>query len=173
MSINAHPELPEFDYIHPSSLPEASRFLAEHAGEARPLLGGTDIFVRMRDGVWKDKFLVDVKGLEGTGELRFLPSASNGHKPGLTIGAAVNMNAVIASKAVQEHYPVLAEACRWVALSALRALQDGAKSRGANAVVDIVSYYKKNEFKSTTSYECYAGAILAGVALKGTYAKVK
>ena len=65
------------------------------------------------------------------------------------------------------------EACNWVALSALLALQDGAKSRGANAVVDIVSYYKKNEFKSTTSYECYAGAILAGVALKGTYAKVK
>ncbi|MEK0267561.1 excinuclease ATPase subunit [Stenotrophomonas rhizophila] len=65
-----------------------------------------------------------------------------------------------------------AEACRWVA-SALRALQDGAKSRGANAVVDIVSYYKKNEFKSTTNYECYAGTILAGVALKGTYAKVK
>ena len=33
-----------------------------------------------------------------------------------------------------------AEACRWVALSALRALQDGARSRGAKAVVDIVSY---------------------------------
>jgi uncharacterized protein YbjQ (UPF0145 family) len=66
-----------------------------------------------------------------------------------------------------------AEACRWVALSALRALQDGAKSRNANAVVDIVSYYKKNEFKSSTNYECYAGAIMAGVALKGTYAKVK
>ena len=65
------------------------------------------------------------------------------------------------------------EACNWVALSALKALQDGAKSRGANAVVDVVSYYKKNEFKSTTHYECYAGAILAGVALKGTYAKVK
>ena len=57
-----------------------------------------------------------------------------------------------------------AEACRWVALSALRA-QDGARSR-ANAVVDIVSYYKKNEFKSSTNYECYAGTILAGVALK-------
>ncbi len=65
------------------------------------------------------------------------------------------------------------EACNWVALSALKALQDGAKSRGANAVVDVVSYYKKNEFKSTTNFECYAGAILAGVALKGTYAKVK
>lgn len=65
------------------------------------------------------------------------------------------------------------EACRWVALSALRALQDGAKSRGANAVVDIVSYYKKSEFRSATHYECHAGTILAGVTLKGTYAKVK
>ena len=64
------------------------------------------------------------------------------------------------------------EACRWVALSTLRALQDGAKTRGANAVVDIVSFYKSNEFRSATNYECYAGAILAGVALKGTYAKV-
>lgn len=64
-------------------------------------------------------------------------------------------------------------ACRWVALSALKALQEGAKSRGANAVVDIVSYYKKNEFRSTTNYECHAGGILAGVALKGTYATVK
>ena len=64
------------------------------------------------------------------------------------------------------------QACRWVALSALKALQEGAKSRGANAVVDIVSYYKKNEFKSASNYECYAGSILAGVALKGTYAKV-
>lgn len=64
------------------------------------------------------------------------------------------------------------EACRWVALSTLLALQDGAKARGANAVVDIVSFYKSNEFRSATNYECYAGAILAGVALKGTYAKV-
>ena len=65
------------------------------------------------------------------------------------------------------------EACRWVALSTLRALQDGAKRRGANAVVDITSYYKKNEFRSASNYECYAGTFVAGVALKGTYAKVK
>ena len=65
------------------------------------------------------------------------------------------------------------EACRWAALSALKAFQDSAKQRGANAVVDMVSYYKKNEFKRATNYECYAGALVAGVALKGTYAKVK
>ena len=65
------------------------------------------------------------------------------------------------------------EACRWAALSALKAFQDSARQRGANAVVDIVSYYKKNEFKSATNYECYAGAFVAGVTLKGNYAKVK
>jgi carbon-monoxide dehydrogenase medium subunit len=114
MSIDAHPELPEFDYIRPATLMEASRFLADHAGEARPLLGGTDIFVRMRDGFWKDKYLVDVKQLDSTAQISFDPQA------GLTIGAGVNMNRVIASPAVQENYPVLADACRSVASYQLR-----------------------------------------------------
>jgi hypothetical protein len=38
--ISAHPGLPEFDYIRPKSLAEASRFLADHPGESRPFLGG-------------------------------------------------------------------------------------------------------------------------------------
>ena len=63
-------------------------------------------------------------------------------------------------------------ACRWVMLSVLRAFQDSAKARGANAVVDIVSYFKKNTFSSPTHYECHAGALMAGVALKGTYARI-
>lgn len=64
------------------------------------------------------------------------------------------------------------DGCRWAALSALIALQDTAKSRGANAVIDIVSYYKKNEVASPTDYECHAGAVVVGVALKGTYARI-
>lgn len=64
------------------------------------------------------------------------------------------------------------EACRWAALSALIAFQETARSQGANAVVDIVSYYKKNEFSSATEYECHAGAVVVGVALKGNYANV-
>jgi carbon-monoxide dehydrogenase medium subunit len=114
MTINAHPELPEFDYLRPATVMDASRFLAEHAGEARPLLGGTDIFVRMRDGFWHDKYLVDVKNLDGTNDLQFNPGS------GLTLGAAVNMNRVIASPEVKEHYPLLAEACRTVASYQLR-----------------------------------------------------
>jgi uncharacterized protein YbjQ (UPF0145 family) len=62
--------------------------------------------------------------------------------------------------------------CKWAALSALIAFQNSAKRQGANAVVDIVSYYKKNETKSATTFECHAGGVIIGVALKGTYAKV-
>jgi len=63
-------------------------------------------------------------------------------------------------------------ACRWAVLSALVAFQDKAKSLGANAVVDMVSYYKRNTFSSPTEYECHAGGMIVGVALKGTYARI-
>ncbi len=62
--------------------------------------------------------------------------------------------------------------CRWAALAALVSLQESAKRLGANAVVDIVSYYKKVETKSPTKYECHSGNIIAGVTFRGTYAKV-
>ncbi|HEY7885759.1 MAG TPA: excinuclease ATPase subunit [Cellvibrionaceae bacterium] len=59
------------------------------------------------------------------------------------------------------------EACRWVMLSALLALQERAVREGGNAVVNIRSYYDKNEYSSETEYECHAGKIMAGVALIG------
>lgn len=114
MSINTHPTLPEFEYYRPETLVEASEFLASHPAEARPFLGGTDVFVRMRDGFITPKFLVDVKNLDGTNNLIFDPQT------GLTIGAAVNMNRVAASPDVRTYYPLLAEACQSVASYQLR-----------------------------------------------------
>lgn len=65
-----------------------------------------------------------------------------------------------------------ATACNWAALSALMAFQSSAKQKGANAVVDLHSFYKKNPNKDPVNYECHAGNIMAGVALKGTYARI-
>jgi len=112
--INPHPGLPELDYIKPVTLEEASQFLAAHAGEAKPFMGGTDCFVRLRDGAWELKYLVDVKGLDGTNTISF-----DGQK-GLTIGAAVPMNRVISHPDIVKHYPLLAEAARTVASYQLR-----------------------------------------------------
>lgn len=64
-------------------------------------------------------------------------------------------------------------ACDWAAQAALISLQEAAKNAGANAVINIVSYYKKNVNSDPANYECHAGAMIAGVALKGDLAVVK
>ena len=58
-------------------------------------------------------------------------------------------------------------ACDHVLRSALIQLQNTAKAKGANSVTNIVSYFKANEAKSTTTYQCFKGTAIASVALKG------
>jgi uncharacterized protein YbjQ (UPF0145 family) len=61
-------------------------------------------------------------------------------------------------------------ACQWAALSVLKAFQEQAKQKGANAVVNVVSNYNRVEFRGDGVIECRAGGLMAGVALKGEYA---
>ena len=63
------------------------------------------------------------------------------------------------------------KSCDWVLRSALIQLDKAAKARGANAVTNIVSYFKKNEAQSSTTYQCYKGMAVASVALKGDLVK--
>jgi hypothetical protein len=65
------------------------------------------------------------------------------------------------------------EGCEWVFLSAAMSLQERALSMGANAVVNIVSIYKNIEFSSETQYECGAGNVAGGVALRGEVVTLK
>ncbi|MDR0700908.1 MAG: hypothetical protein LBF61_00630 [Azoarcus sp.] len=64
-------------------------------------------------------------------------------------------------------------ACEWALRSVLISFQDNAKKRGANAIIDLVSFYNQKEYTSPAQFECHAGAILAGVAMKGKAAIVK
>jgi hypothetical protein len=64
------------------------------------------------------------------------------------------------------------QACEWVFLSALLQLQERARNLNANAVINIKSNYKFSEFASETEFECGAGHIIAGVALKGRLVKL-
>ncbi len=65
------------------------------------------------------------------------------------------------------------EACVWAFISAMLALKNRALKEGGNAVIDIKSNYKGNETVSETTFQCGAGNIIAGVALKGTIVKLK
>lgn len=64
------------------------------------------------------------------------------------------------------------EACNWVALSTLISLEEFAKRRGANAVVDLHSAFKGSVYKNPVNYECHAGGMLTGVTFKGTYVRI-
>lgn len=64
-----------------------------------------------------------------------------------------------------------ADSCRWAFLSAVKNLQDRAVKENATKVGNLVSYYKKKEYRSTTQYECHAGNLMSGVALKGDIVK--
>ncbi|MFG0609802.1 excinuclease ATPase subunit [Delftia sp. WSY_14] len=65
-----------------------------------------------------------------------------------------------------------ATACNWAALSALMAFEAKARQKGANAVVDLHSFNKKQSTRDPVNFECRAGNVMAGVTFKGTYARV-
>ena len=60
-----------FEYVAPASLQEALEALARHGERARPLAGGTDLFLRMERGGWAPDVVVDLKGVPGLADIRY------------------------------------------------------------------------------------------------------
>ena len=65
------------------------------------------------------------------------------------------------------------DGCNWVFLSAVKGLQQAARKMGGNAVVNIVSIYKKEEIVSETHFECNAGTFVGSVVLRGEVVLLK
>jgi CO/xanthine dehydrogenase FAD-binding subunit len=110
----ARPGLPSFDYVRASTPAEVTQLLTEHGKNARLLMGGTDLFVRMRNGDIRPQVLVDVKHLPGSRKMLF------DRGTGLRIGAAATLNEVACHPDVQTHFPLLAQAANTVASYPLR-----------------------------------------------------
>lgn len=62
-------------------------------------------------------------------------------------------------------------ACNWAFLAGVKQLQAAAAQSNANHVSNIISYYKKQPYTSTSQYECEVGNIMVGVALKADLAR--
>lgn len=99
--------MPTFDYVRPESLDQAIKLLGDSAFDSRPLAGGTDILVYVRQQGPTFERLVDV-GL--------LPELKVIRRDGevITLGAGVTFTEVIESDILQENTPFLVEACRAV-----------------------------------------------------------
>ncbi|MBN1874631.1 MAG: xanthine dehydrogenase family protein subunit M [Anaerolineae bacterium] len=92
-----------FSYEAPTSVEAAVALLAEHGDKARPMAGGTDLLVQLRQERFDVDVVVDVKRIPELTQLAFDPTA------GLTIGAAVPCAVLCESPEVQAYYPGLVD----------------------------------------------------------------
>ncbi|MEN8098637.1 MAG: xanthine dehydrogenase family protein subunit M [Chloroflexota bacterium] len=107
----ARPGLPKFEYVRAQTPKQVSELLS--IGDARAMLGGTDLITQMRDDVFRPNVVVDVKHLPGMSEISDTPS-------GLRIGAAVTMNEIVENPLIAKRYSVLAQAAETVGTYQLR-----------------------------------------------------
>lgn len=93
-----------FTYERPRSLAEAIALLGLHGPEARPLAGGTDLIIRLRDGSLKPAVVIDLKQVR---ELRPTIREEEGR---LWISATSVMTDIAADPLVRRYFVALAEA---------------------------------------------------------------
>lgn len=98
-------DLPVARFLRPATLEEALALLAEEPG-ARPVAGGTDLSVQLRDGRRRTETLVQVDHL--------VPAGVVETAGGLEIGAATTMEAIARDPRVGRACPALAEAAAHV-----------------------------------------------------------
>ncbi|MDD5564228.1 MAG: FAD binding domain-containing protein [Thermoanaerobaculaceae bacterium] len=98
-------DVPVQEVIRPATIAEALAALAERE-DARPIAGGTDLMVQLRDGRRRAGRLVDL-GRLGLAGIRRTRDA-------IEVGAATTMDAIAASAEIKRSFPALASAARQV-----------------------------------------------------------
>jgi carbon-monoxide dehydrogenase medium subunit len=97
-----------FSYARPTALSDAISILAEHGDQARVLAGGTDLIIRLRDGTFAPDVVCDIKRVP---EMARAIDVGDG---AVRISAGTVMTEIHDSPLIQEHFPALAEAARYV-----------------------------------------------------------
>src|SRR5918999_2328003 len=97
-----------FDYERPIRLADALTLLAEDGADTRPLAGGTDLIIRIRDGSIRPRTVVDIKGIA---ELTREIVVEDGW---LRIGARTTMTDLMRDERVRRDYVALAESAAYV-----------------------------------------------------------
>lgn len=96
-------KLPRFEYFKPGSFEEAIGILRKYEGKIRPLAGGTDLFIAMKEkgAAWEN--VLDLKGIPN---YDFIREADGG----IEIGALATIRSVETSPLIKEKIPFLADA---------------------------------------------------------------
>ena len=94
-------------YERPQSIEDAVGLLAGSAGTAAILAGGSDLLVRMKGGFIEPDLIVDIKAIDGMGEIRE-------NADGFSIGAAVPCALMGESAPLQREWPGVVEASKLI-----------------------------------------------------------
>jgi CO/xanthine dehydrogenase FAD-binding subunit len=103
-----------FAYERPTHLDDAVALLAERGPEARPLAGGTDLIIHLRDGSIEPELVVDVKAIAELDDAIRIEGGS------LTIGARTVMSTIADDPRIRREYRALAEAAAVVGAVQIR-----------------------------------------------------
>lgn len=98
---------PRFTYHDPLRLKEAVGLLAEFGDEAKVLAGGQSLIPTLNFRLARPQHLVDINRIEELGTF----SDTDGY---LSIGATVRQRALERSPLVQQHFPLIAQALRFI-----------------------------------------------------------
>ena len=103
-----------FSYRAPRQRSELLAMLADYGPAARVLAGGTDLLMDLRNGIRHPALVVNLKNVDGYGDLSWSKD------DGLLIGPSVTINDLLADPKVRSDYPLLVECGRDLASHQIR-----------------------------------------------------
>jgi 4-hydroxybenzoyl-CoA reductase subunit beta len=136
--------LPELQVMNPGTLAEALRLLKERP-HAKPLAGGTDLLVLLKQRSDNSRCLIDLNGLA---ELKTIEIAGET----LQIGAGVTLADIGENNRINRDFTALAEAARSVASPNLRNM---ATLGGNLCLATRCLYYNQSAFWRASLGQCY------------------
>lgn len=155
--------LPEFQYVEPRNLKEAS-LLLRRTGQAKILGGGTDLLTLMRMRLENPAFVIGLGAIPGLSFIRYQKGR------GLRIGGFTSLSTICGSSEVKEQCPMLAQAAEKIASPQMR----NAATLGGNILLDTkCPYYNQSPLWLESGERCLkAGGdiCLAVIGQKSCYA---
>lgn len=101
-------KLPPFEYLEPSTVPEALAMLDAYRDKVKIIAGGTEVVHRLKLGLIRPDYIMNIKKLTDLDGIV-------DHGASITIGANVSVNEISDSPLLKDRYRAIAEAAFQVA----------------------------------------------------------
>lgn len=134
-----------FNHQTVESFAQASALL-QQKGKHVVIAGGTDLIGALKDDIYDDypDTLVDLKSISGANTIDIKDDV-------MTIGALTQLKDIVDSKAIQAHFPMLAQAAKSVATPLIR----NTATLGGNICQDVRCWYYRYPHEGGGRMNCY------------------